>query len=56
MYPGVVGDFDVLMLSHEMLPTGRKFNVYREEVLGLGPLKLLCIQMTDPHEMSGMVL
>jgi len=52
VYPGLVNDFDALILSHETLPTGRKLNAYREEVLGLEPLKLLCTQRTEPHGMS----
>jgi len=56
VYPGVVNDFDALVLSHETLPTGRKLNAYREEVLGLGPLKLLCTQRTEPHGMSSTAL
>lgn len=56
VYPGVVNDFDGLVLSHETLPTGRKLNVYRGEVLGLEPLKLLCTQRTEPHGMSSTAL
>jgi len=56
VYPGIVNDFDGLVLSHETLPTGRKLNVYREEVLGLEPLKLLCTQRTEPHGMSSTAL
>jgi len=56
MYPGLKNDFDALVLSHETLPTGRKLNVYREEVLGLEKLKLLCTQRTEPHGMSSTAL
>ncbi|KAL9188733.1 hypothetical protein ACHAXT_007111 [Thalassiosira profunda] len=56
VYPGLVNDFDALVLSHETLPTGRKLNNYREEVLGLKPLKLLCTQRTEPHGMSSTAL
>lgn len=56
VYPGVVNDFDGLVLSHETLPTGRKLNFYREDVLGLEPLKLLCTQRTEPHGMSSTAL
>jgi phosphopantetheine adenylyltransferase len=56
VYPGVVNDYDALVLSHETLPTGRKLNVYREEVLGMEPLKLLCTQRTEPHGMSSTAL
>lgn len=52
VYPGLVNDFEALVLSHETLPTGRKLNAYRDEVLGMGPLKLLCTQRTEPHGMS----
>ena len=45
-------DFDALILSHETLPTGRKLNAFRQDVLGLQPLKLLCTQRTEPHGMS----
>ena len=55
-YPGLANDFDALVLSHETLPTGRKLNAYREGVLGLGPLKLLCTQRTEPHGMSSTAL
>ncbi|KAL7530690.1 hypothetical protein ACHAXR_003630 [Thalassiosira sp. AJA248-18] len=55
-YPGLVNDFDALVLSHETLPTGRKLNVYREETLGLEPLMLLCTQRTEPHGMSSTAL
>ncbi|KAL3793456.1 hypothetical protein ACHAW5_001631 [Stephanodiscus triporus] len=56
VYPGLANDFDALVLSHETLPTGRKLNAYRERVLGLGPLKLLCTQRTEPHGMSSTAL
>jgi len=56
VYPGVRNDFDALVLSHETLPTGRKLNAYREEALGLQPLKLLCTQRTEPHGMSSTAL
>lgn len=56
MYPGLVNDFDALVLSHETLPTGRKLNDYRREALGLEPLKLLCTQRTEPHGMSSTAL
>lgn len=56
VYPGLKNDFDALVLSHETLPTGRKLNAYREEVLGLAPLKLLCTQRTEPHGMSSTAL
>lgn len=56
VYPGLVNDFDALVLSHETLPTGRKLNAYRDEVLGLEPLKLLCTQRTEPHGMSSTAL
>ena len=56
VYPGLANDFDALVLSHETLPTGRKLNTYREEVLGLRPLKLLCTQRTEPHGMSSTAL
>ena len=56
VYPGLVNDFDALVLSHETLPTGRKLNNYREKELGLGPLKLLCTQRTEPHGMSSTAL
>lgn len=56
VYPGLVNDFDALVLSHETLPTGRKLNAYREEALGLEPLKLLCTQRTEPHGMSSTAL
>ena len=49
-------EFDALVLSHETLPTGRKLNRYREETLGLPPLKLLCTQRTEPHGMSSTAL
>ncbi|KAL7463041.1 hypothetical protein ACHAXS_003413 [Conticribra weissflogii] len=55
-YPGLKNDFDALVLSHETLPTGRKLNRYRVEVLGLEPLKLLCTQRTEPHGMSSTAL
>jgi len=55
-YPGLVNDFDALVLSHETLPTGRKLNNYRREALGLEPLKLLCTQRTEPHGMSSTAL
>lgn len=51
-----VNDFDALVLSHETLPTGRKLNAYREKVLGLAPLMLLCTQRTEPHGMSSTAL
>ncbi|KAL3805094.1 hypothetical protein HJC23_003322 [Cyclotella cryptica] len=56
VYPGLKNDFDALVLSHETLPTGRKLNNYRESVLGLKPLKLLCTQRTEPHGMSSTAL
>lgn len=56
VYPGLVNNFDALVLSHETLPTGRKLNAYRAEVLGLEPLKLLCTQRTEPHGMSSTAL
>ena len=56
IYPGLVNDFDALILSHETLPTGRKLNDYRKETLGLEPLKLLCTQRTEPHGMSSTAL
>ena len=56
VYPGSTNDFDALVLSHETLPTGRKLNKYRESVLGLEPLKLLCTQRTEPHGMSSTAL
>lgn len=56
VYPGLANDFDALVLSHETLPTGRKLNAYREGVLGLRPLKLLCTQRTEPHGMSSTAL
>ena len=52
----MANDFDALVLSHETLPTGRKLNNYREKVLGLAPLKLLCTQRTEPHGMSSTAL
>jgi phosphopantetheine adenylyltransferase len=55
VYPGL-NDFDALVLSHETLPTGRKLNMYREGVLGLRALKLLCTQRTEPHGMSSTAL
>lgn len=55
--PGAAkNDFDALVLSHETLPTGRKLNNYREKVLGLAPLMLLCTQRTEPHGMSSTAL
>ena len=56
VYPGLVNDFDALVLSHETLPTGRKLNNYRKETLGMEPLKLLCTQRTEPHGMSSTAL
>jgi len=56
VYPGLVNDFDALILSHETLPTGRKLNNYRMETLGMDPLKLLCTQRTEPHGMSSTAL
>lgn len=56
VYPGLMNDFDALVLSHETLPTGRKLNMYRENMLGLRPLKLLCTQRTEPHGMSSTAL
>ena len=56
VYPGLMNDFDALVLSHETLPTGRKLNNYRESELGLRPLKLLCTQRTEPHGMSSTAL
>jgi len=55
-YPGLQNDFDALVLSHETLPTGRKLNRYREDTLGIPPLKLLCTQRTEPHGMSSTAL
>jgi len=55
-YPGLENDFDALVLSHETLPTGRKLNRYREDTLGIPPLKLLCTQRTEPHGMSSTAL
>ena len=55
-YPGVQNDFDALVLSHETLPTGRKLNRYREDMLGIPPLMLLCTQRTEPHGMSSTAL
>ncbi|KAL3784938.1 hypothetical protein ACHAW5_003618 [Stephanodiscus triporus] len=55
-HPGSANDFDAMVLSQETLPLGRKFNVYREKVLGLGPLKLLVTQRTEPHGMSSTAL
>lgn len=55
-YPGIQNDFDALVLSHETLPTGRKLNRYREDTLGIPPLKLLCTQRTEPHGMSSTAL
>ena len=56
VYPGLMNDFDALVLSNETLPTGRKLNMYRENMLGLRPLKLLCTQRTEPHGMSSTAL
>lgn len=56
VYTGIRNDFDALVLSHETLPTGRKLNAYREDVLGLEPLTLLCTQRTEPHGMSSTAL
>ena len=49
-------NYDALVISHESLPAGRRLNIHREEVLGLGPLKLLCTQRTEPHRMSSTAL
>lgn len=57
--PGTIDegkDFDALVLSHETLDNGHKLNEYRQNVLGLEPLALLCTRRTEPYGMSSTAL
>jgi len=56
IYEGIENDFDALVLSHETLPTGKRLNEHRVQILGLGSLKLLCTRRTEAHTMSSTVL
>ena len=51
-----VSKFDALVLSHETLQTGYQMNKYREEKLGLRPMKLLCTRRTEAQGMSSTAL
>ncbi|KAL9188238.1 hypothetical protein ACHAXT_006616 [Thalassiosira profunda] len=46
------GDFDALVVSSDTLPLGWRLNKYRQSVLGLDPVHLLCSQRTTAHGMS----
>jgi cytidyltransferase-like protein len=51
-----VNKFDALVLSHETLQTGYLMNNYRQEKLGLPPMKLLCTRRTEAQGMSSTAL
>lgn len=49
-------EYDALVLSHETLDNGCKLNKYRQEVLGIEPLTLLCTRRTETYGMSSTAL